>query len=213
MCGLPSRNTWKGFVLLLFVPVICFGCGDVDTPGADKSGSIFTIKEIDPVYFDESTRQVDVVLDNCADDPLTDPFDPEPFSDHFADITFANQPLPNSDVQTASPIDLQEYEVWYVPVTQGSPPLEPFIVRNINDGNGIDPCDPDSDCPGETITQMEFVPVRVKDVLRQYIEQTGIFQLQYNIHYRFFGVNIPYGYGVSAEGSTNFYAADYDNCG
>lgn len=210
MCRLPSGNTWKGFALLLWMPLICLGCGDFDAPGADKSGSIFMIKEIDPVYFDESTRQVDVIQGNCADDP-TDPPDPEPYTDHFADVTFTNQPLLNSEEQTATTIDLQEYQVWYEPVTQGSPGLPSFNVTTVKDGNGIDPCDPGSACEGETVTQIEFVPVRVKAVLGQYLLDTGIFQLHYNVHYRFYGVNI-YGYEVSAENYTDFLAANYDNC-
>ena len=54
--------------------------------------------------------------------------------------------------------------------------------------------------------------MREKEVLAGYILATGIFQLEYNIHYRFFGRN-DFGYEVSAEASTNFYAANYDNWG
>lgn len=207
MRRLPSRNTWKGFALLLFMPLICLGCGDFDAPGSDKSGSIFMITEIDPVYNGESTRQVDLIQDNCSTDPTE--VDPEYFSDHFADVTFTNESL--SDVeQTATTIDLREYYVWYEPVTLGSPPLAPFIVRSIQDGNGIQPCLPGIGCEGETITQIEFVPFRVKLFLAPYLSD-AVPQFQYNIHYRFFGVNV-YGYEVSAESATNFYAADYDNC-
>ena len=208
MCGLLRKNTWKGFVLLLFLPLFGFGCGDL--PG-DESGSIFMIEQIDPTYFDDSTRQVDVFRDPlCSDDPENP--DPEPYTDHFADVTFTNRPLSNSVEQTASTIDLREYDVWYEPVTQGSLPLSSFNVTTVMDGNGIQPCDPGGDCPGETVSQIEFVPVRLKEELAQFILSTGIFQLHYNIYYRFYGVN-DFGYRVSAEGSTDFLVADYDNCG
>jgi hypothetical protein len=205
-----SQCKWKGLALLVFAPLVAFGCGDFEQPGTD-CGSIFAIEQIDPVYFSESTRQVDVFRDlDCADDP-ENPED-EPYTDHLADITFSNRPLTNSEEQTATRIDLQEYQVWYTPITQGSPDLDSFNETTINDGNGIDPCEPGADCEGETVSQLEFVDVRVKEVLRQHILDTGIFQLEYNIHYRFFGVN-DFDCRVSAEGSTFFYAADYDNCG
>ncbi len=211
MCGILRKKTWRGLSLFLFVPLVCFGCGDFDTGGSDKSGSLFLIEEIDPNYFEESTRQVDVVQNpNCSGD-LENP-DPEPFSDHFANITFLNRPLNNSETQTASRIDLQEYEVWYEPITQGSPPLSSFNETTISDGNGIDPCDPGSDCIGETITQIEFVPLSVKDVLAPYVDELGEFQLHYKIYYRFYGVN-DFGFRVSAESSTDFLVNGYDNCG
>ena len=209
MYGLLCRNAFKGMLLFFCVPWVLLGCGDFDADGADKSGSLFNIDQIDPTYFDESTRQVDVVQVNCAaagEDP-----DPEPYTDHFADVTLSNRPLNNSEEQTASRIRLEGYQVRYVAITQGSPRLASFLVDTVGDGYAIDPCPPAGDCQGETISQIEFVPVRLKEVLRQYIEDTGILQLEYNIHYRFFGVN-DYGYPVSAESSTNFYAAGYDNC-
>lgn len=221
MCGLPSRNTRKGFALLIFLPLICLGCGDFEAPGSDKSGSIFSVEDIDPVYFAESTRQVDVRMDNCADDPLTDPYDPEPFSDHFADVTLSNRPLNNSDEQTASTVYVQSYELWYEPLTVGAPPLPPFPRKAIGDYVGIEPCEPASDCQGETLGQIEFVPWDRKNVLNGYLYGpsgscdvlTGQgCQLEYNIYYRFYGEN-DFGYGVRADGVTNFYASDYDNCG
>jgi hypothetical protein len=210
MYGLLSMNRWKGFTPLLLVPLICFACGDLDSPGTEDSGSLFDIEGIDPTYFDDSTRQVDVFRSDCAG-PDEDP-DPEPYTDHLADVTFTNRPLPNSEEQTSSTIHLDSFQVWYEAVTQGSPPLNSFAVTDINDGNGIQPCDPGADCQGETISQIEFVPVRLKDVLAQYITDSGIFQLEYNIRYRFFGHN-DFGYDVSADGATFFYASNYDNCG
>ena len=210
MYGLLCRNGFKGMVLFFCVPWVLLGCGSFDADGSGDSGSLFNIDQIDPTYFDESTRQVDVVQVNCAP-PDEDP-DAEPYTDHLSDVTLSNRPLNNSIVQTASRIRVQSYQVWYTPLTQGSPALASFTISTIGDGYALDPCIPGSDCQGETVSQIEFVPVRLKDVLREYILATGIFQLEYIIHYRFFGVN-DYGYPVSAESSTNFYAANYDNCG
>ena len=214
MCGLLSRNTIIGFALFLSVPLFGFGCGNFDQGlgggGADKSGSLFNVEYIDPTYFEDSTRQVDVFLNpNCSNDP--DEPDPEPYSDHFADVTFTNRPLNNS-LETPPTIYLYEYWIWYTPLTQGSPPLDSFTVMGVGDQGGIEGCDPGSQCAGETLSQIQFVPVREKEVLAGYILSTGIFQLEYNIHYRFFGRNV-FGYEVSAEAITNFYASNYDNCG
>jgi hypothetical protein len=210
----------RAFALFLSVPLFGLGCGDFSADGSDKSGSLFNVEYIDPTYFEESTRQVDVALNpNCSNDAEAP--DPEPFSDHFADVTFTNRALNNS-LETPPTIYLDEYEVWYEPLTLGSPPLPRITVTPIRDHAGIDPCDPGSQCSGETLSQIQFVPVEHKGDLYDslygpggtcdFLTGAGICQLEYNIYYRFFGTN-DYGYEVSADGSTNFYAANYDNCG
>jgi len=224
MCGLLSRNTIIGFALFLSVPLFGLGCGDFErgfgTDGWEKSGSIFNVEYIDPTYFQESVRQVDVWRSGC-EDPGDDP-DPEPYTDHFADVTFTNRPLNNSLEQTASTIYLTEYSVWYEPLTLGSPSLSSNIVTTVKDYSGIEPCEPSSQCSGETLSGIEFVPVRLKKVISDYLfgedgfggscASGGPCQLEYNIYYIFYGQN-DYGYGVSADGATNFLATDYDNCG
>ena len=222
MYGLLCRNTFKGMVLFLCVPWVLLGCGDFDREfgagGSDKSGSLFNIEEIDPTYFDESTRQVDVARSVCSTD---DEPDPEPYTDHFADVTLSNRPQNNSEEQSASTIYVRSYQLRYEGVTQGSPPLPSSNVIQIGESVGLEPCDPGSDCQGETISQIEFVPVREKSVLYEYLygvngtcnQVTGEgCQLQYNIYYTFFGVN-DFGYDVTANGVTSFYASNYDNCG
>ena len=219
MYGLLCRNTFKGMVLFFCVPWVLLGCGDFDAPGSDKSGSLFNIESIDPTYFDESTRQVDVVRSICStgdEEP-----DPEPYTDHLADVTLSNRPLNNSIQQTASTIYVDSYQLRYVPVTQGSPPLPSSNVIQIAEFVGLEPCTPYSSCEGETISQIEFVPVEEKNVLYDYLYGPGGTcelatgqgcQLQYNIYYTFFGEN-DYGYEVSASGGTFFYVSNYDNCG
>ena len=66
MYRLLCRNGFKGMVLFFCVPWALLGCGSFDAPGSDDSGSLFNIDQIDPTYFDESTRQVDVVRVDCA---------------------------------------------------------------------------------------------------------------------------------------------------
>ena len=219
MYGLLCRNTFKGMVLFFSVPWVLFGCGDFDAVGSDKSGSIFNIEGIDPTYFDESTRQVDVVRSICStgdEEP-----DPEPYTDHLADVTLSNRPLNNSLQQTASTIYVESYQLRYEAVTQGSPPLPSSNLIPIGESFGLEPCDPLSDCEGETLSQIEFVPVAEKEVLYDYLfgaggtcdPVTGVgCQLQYNVYYVFFGKN-DFGYEVAASGVTFFYASNYDNCG
>ncbi len=214
MDALLRRNTVITAVLLLCTPWVCLGCGDFDREfgggGSDKSGSLFNVESIEPIYFENPTRQVDVFQNAfCSGDP-EDP-DPEDFTDHFANVIFSNRPLPNSEEQTASTIYLTRYEVSYQPLTQGSPVLTPFTVTTIDDYVGILPCDVGAVCEGEMITGVEFVPVRLKNELAQFILDTGISQLEYNIRYVFFGEN-DYGYDVSADGATYFLASNYDNC-
>jgi len=200
--------------------LLFLGCGDFTSEGSDKSGSLFNVESIVPIYFKEATPQVDVFLDNCADDPA-EPVDPEPYTDHFAEVTLSNRPYTNSEEQTATPIKVLEYRVRYEPLTLGSPELEPFTRRDIAGDDVIDPCLPDSDCPGETLTGIYFVPIREKGVLRDYLfdacdldpeEWEGDCQLAYNIYYTFWGEN-DYGYPVRAERGARFFVTNYDNCG
>jgi hypothetical protein len=220
MFGLLCKNKVKGMVLFFCMPWVVLGCGDFDADGSDKSGSLFNIEEIDPTYFDESTRQVDVVRSICSSGDEGD-VDPEPYTDHFADVTLSNRPLNNSLEQTASTIYVDSYQLRYEGVTQGSPPLPSSNVIQIGETVGLEPCTPGGDCQGETISQIEFVPVEEKNVLYDYLygvngtcdTVTGQgCQLQYNIYYTFFGEN-DYGYDVSASGTTFFYVSNYDNCG
>ena len=219
MYGLLGKNTFKGVVLFFCVPWVLLGCGDFDAVGSDKSGSLFNIEYIDPTYFDESTRQVDVARSICS--AGEEEADPEPYTDHFADVTLSNRPLNNSTVQTASTIYVTSYQLRYEAVTQGSPPLPSSNILQIGDTVGLEPCAPGSDCGGETISQIEFVPVAEKEVLYDYMFGVGGTcnsvtgagcQLQYNVYYTFFGEN-DFGYEVRTGGVTNFYASNYDNCG
>jgi hypothetical protein len=191
-----------------------FGCGDFDREGAggtDKSGSLLNVETITPMYFDEPTNQVDVVLDNCAEDPVNDPLDPEPYTDHYAEIALTNRPLNNSEEQTASWVYLTRYRIYYTPVTQGTDIFLSSNLIEITESVGIEPCDPGASCQAETF-MAEFVPVREKEELyQQLLNNPALNQLQYNVHYIFYGEN-DFGYDVSADGYTNFYATNYDNC-
>ncbi len=214
MYGLLSRNTLMIFAMFFCVAWTLAGCGDLDREGAggtDKSGSLLNVESVTPTYFDEPTNQVDVVQDNCADPG--DPPKAEEYTDHYAEIKMTNRPLPNAEEQTASRIYLTRYEIHYTAVTQGSPPLLSSNVIPINESIGIDPCEPGgTSCPEESFIA-EFVPVREKAELRQFLlDNPTIPQLQYNVHYIFYGEN-DFGKEVSADGFSNFYATDYDHCG
>ena len=214
MDRLLCRNTFTGMVLFLCVPWVLLGCGDFDTlygaGGAADSGSILQVEEVIPTYFEEATNQVDVVQSDCAA-PGDDP-DPEPYTDHYAEIAMTNRPLNNAEEQTASWIYLSRYDIYYTAVTQGSPALSSSNAIPIAESIGLEPCQPGGACTEESFLT-ELVPVREKAVLYQYLQENpGVFQLQYNVHYVIYGVN-DFGERVSADGFTNFYASNYDNCG
>ncbi len=216
MCRLLCRNVLKGkgWVLLLLVPWVVLGCGDFDREfgagGPDKSGSLLNVENVEPNYFDENTNQVDILQDNCAaagEEP-----DPEPYTDHYAVISLTNRPLPNSEEQTASWLYLTRYEIHYTAVTQGTNIFLSSNVIPITESVGIEPCEPGATCQ-ETSFTAEFVPVREKaELYQQLLDNPTLIQLQYNVHYVVYGEN-DFGEKVSADGFTNFYATDYDNCG
>jgi len=212
MYGLLCKNTLKGMVLLFCVPWLLLGCGDFDKQygagGAADSGSLLNVERVIPNYFDEETNQVDVVQDNCAA-PGDDP-EPEDFSDTYAEIKMTNRPLPNA---TGKPprIYLTSYEIHFTPGTQGTAPLLSFSEVPITETVGIEGCEPDSSCP-EVSFMAKFVPLREKQVLYQYlVDNPAVYQLEYNVHYIFYGEN-DFGYPVSADGFSYFYALDYNNC-
>jgi len=197
-----------GYALLFFIPILALACGSLD--GAD-SGSLLRIEKIEPNYFGESTNQVDVIRDLCEGDPPK----PEPYTDHYAVVAFTNRSLPNAQEMTASMVYLAEYSIDFTPATTGTPPLpsnfnpcgEPYQRCPITETVGIQPCEPGrTSCPQTEFT-VELVPVRQKAVLAGSL--TG--QLQYNVHYKFYGSN-DFGERVSSEGSTFIYVSNYDFC-
>jgi hypothetical protein len=115
--------------------------------------------------------------------------------------------------QTCFTIDELSYEIWYQPITQGAPDLPSSGVIPIEGPVSIEPCEPGGACPGETISEIEFVSMATKQLLEDFLAANpSVTQLEYNIFYRFFGEN-GLGEGVSADGATFFYAANYDHCG
>ena len=218
MYGLLCRNAFKGMLLFFCVPWVLLGCGDFDREygagGIDDSGSVLNVEWIAPTYLEESTdgpAQVDIFRDNCEDDPAEPP-DPEPYSDHFAEIAMTNRSLPNSPEQTNTYVYLDRYEMRYSPVTQGTGPLLTFIVNLPRQTVGIDPCAPGGTCQ-ETSFIATYVPVRIKDQMYQFLQANPtMFQLHYNVHYIFRGQN-DFGFDVYADGFSTFYATNYDHCG
>ncbi len=206
------RAHGRGAVALIFsVSLMLLGCGDLDREhagGTDDSGSLLNVEDIDPVYFDQVTDQVDIIRDNCETDP-TKPPKPEDFTDHYADVMVTNRPLPNHEDQTASWVYLESYTLQYTPVSSGAPALAPLNRVPLGQTVGIPPCEPGGgSCTGTTFRVM-FVPVALKaDLASAY---TGN-QFQYNVHYTFYGEN-DFGEDVSAEAFSSFVADDYDNCG
>ncbi len=107
------KATIKGLFLALGVAGLA-SCGSGDEAGgggscggADESGICLQAGLIEPHHLDEQfTTDVDVnFVADCDGDPLTD--DPEPFTEHFADVTFSaslvsGNPVAASFVQVTS---------------------------------------------------------------------------------------------------------------
>ena len=149
--------------------------------------------------------------DECADPG--EPSDPEPYTDHYANIAITNRHLPNAQEETASWVYLKEYEIHYTPVTQGTDIFLSSNVIPITQIVGIAPCELGATSCAALIFTAELVPVREKTKLReQLLNNPTLEQLHYNVHYVFYGEN-DFGERVSADGFTDFYALDYLHCG
>jgi hypothetical protein len=90
-----SKATIKGLFLALGVAGLA-ACGSGDEAGGggscggvDESGICLQVSLIETLHLDESlTTDVDVnFIPDCDGDPTT--VDPEPFTEHFADVTFS----------------------------------------------------------------------------------------------------------------------------
>ena len=176
---------------------------------------------IEPYYFDEIAYQVDLVIDNCETDPSNPP-DPEPWTDHFASVTFTNDNLPNSEVQTASDIYLYMYVFDFTAhnldaqAANIGTPNSPIVVP-LTQTLTIPPCLLGSECDGTTYSAVFMVPVETKlelldlYALQGYLPATGLPQTEYCTHYTFYGEN-AFGMEVTASGSSCWLATNYDYC-
>jgi len=222
------RKQPAGTVHILWILAVALwfaaGCGSLPD---DSSGSIFEVMAVHGYYKDTGTfsNQVDVVPSNCSTDP-TQPSEPEFYSDHYVTVDFLNRQLPNRNVglgtvgspseeYTASVIYLTEYVIRYTPLTAVTAPypLPSPLVVPVTHTVAVPPCSPalpGQTCPATTMTQVYFVPVATKAVLRDYFEDAGE-QLAYNADYVFHGVN-DFGIAVSASGNLDFYVANYNFC-
>lgn len=205
----PSASALSVVLLPFFAALLlAAGCGDIEEQG----GSIFYVNSISGVYKDgAATNQVDVRQDDCEPDPANPP-DPEYFSDHYTEVEFINRPINNSEEQTASVVYIRRYEILYVPLDQLTRryPVPSPVIRQVNDTQGVPPCEPTGACTGTKMTQLYFVPIATKTQLETNWVAAGN-QLAYNVQYRFFGAN-DFGEPVQAVADYNFYAANYDYC-
>ena len=199
----------KTLALLSLLALALGGCGDVlgEVPGGSdsvSSGSIVSVELITGEYDEETGNQVDISRNvGGCDDGST-----EFYSDHYGKVTITNRALPNSLVQTASTVYMREYDIEYIPVSYNAPAVPSRNLIPLTESVGITPCAAASTtCEGVTY-RVEYVSIGQKDVIAAgYIGE----QFTYNIHYIFRGVN-DFGFTVSAEGYSTFYAADYDFC-
>lgn len=95
------RGSCKLGLVIIFGVMMVFGCGGIDEIGQRYTSSMFLEDN------GTATLDIDVVRNNCGDDPL-DP-DPEPFTNVFAFITVRVS-------NDALGLSLQSYSVAYIPV-------------------------------------------------------------------------------------------------
>ncbi len=222
------RNGFVGCSIVLMAALLVLpagGCGTIlGEPASDPggTGSIFRISIIEPFYFDAISYQVDLILDNCETDPAN-PADPEPWTDHFASVTFTNEHLPNAEVATASNIYLYRYELSFSPHNLDGQAanigaMNSPIVVPLNQTLTIVPCDLGVACAGTTYSAVFMMPVESKvELVALYAAAgftnatTGLPQTEYCVEYTFYGEN-AFGVAVTVSESTCFLATNYDYC-
>jgi len=177
--------------------------------GAGDDVSCLNISSIDPVDSNgTTTSNVDAVRGVC------DGNTPEPFTDHYADVTLVNTDFSADTLSTLS-IIITDSSVTYTlndcpPNASGCPALTGFSVS-----------------PGQTITippggsvttQFPFVPLRVKD---EYVAEggevtgsaTGAPFPSYTVNYVFTGHTDSFGADVQLHGAAEFTIGNFNLCG
>ena len=178
-----QRTMWKQWLTgLCVVGAVAFLLGCEAQPndecgGVDDVVACASVTQVSPTnVLAETSFQVDVIGGSCFD--TTGLFTgPEPFSDHFAEVTFRNDQFPNSP--TAFPIVISfyriEYEVTDCPPGFTCPALDPFESA----GQSV------TIQPGAAVTQTFFlVPVTRK---AEFNNEGGTLGVAYRAHYTFRG--------------------------
>ncbi len=212
----PHRVSGIG---ILVVSCLLLGCDPEireDCGGVGGVISCISIDNIAPVdQSGQASSNVDASLSNCTDGST------ELFTDHNANITFANRPFPSSDTPTQVQTDgsliltILNYSVSYTlndcpPRARGCPALTGFTVS-----------------PGQTFTipanstvtqTFPLVPLRIKEEYvaeggHQGSSDFGFPYPSYTATYTFTGRTDFFSDDIRIQGSTEFTIGSFNNCG
>jgi hypothetical protein len=183
-----------------------------DCGGLDDFVSCVSVTNISPMdSTDTATSNVDAVRDACeVDDEDGATVEPEPFTDHNAEITFEN-----SQFTTASDsfdVAVRRFSVSYSLVNcperaTGCPPLTGFEGEQ----TFVIPQD------GQVTRTFPFVPLAVKD---EYVAAggevggsgTGAPFPTYTARYVFSATTEPFSTGIEIVATQDFTIGNFDNC-
>jgi hypothetical protein len=205
----------KWFVVFCIVSAvgILFGCEtnpEDNCGGLDDIVSCVSVTSIAPSHLSgAATTNVDAVQDVCAIDASGDPT-PEPFTDHNADITFANEQFPNAS--NSYSVTIRHFTVSYsltnCPAAAAGCPALTSIEgeRTIVIPKG-----------GQATATFPFVPLAVKE---EYVaaggEVTGSASggpfPTYTATYIFNATTEPFGTEIEIEGRQDFTIGNFDHC-
>ena len=110
----------KGLVGLLFLFIA--SCGDIggsgQCGGAEGTGACLRIESVEPKYNEKKSSNVDTVRDICnffevKKNPADTEAKFELFTDHSAELTVSNKPLPGVRGEDISDITLVDYRLAY----------------------------------------------------------------------------------------------------
>ncbi len=232
------KATIKGLFLALGVAGLA-SCGSGDEAGgggscggADESGICLQVVLIEPHHLDEEfTTDVDVnFVADCDGDPLTD--DPEPFTEHFADVTFSASLVSGNPV-AARFVQVTNMTVTFTQNTTDPPvtcPLPAPFGPNCNAVAGAGPAILQLTTPidvtipvGTSVTQIlpmvnfqrknDYTPAFGDDILTGGPFDPGgnVAYLSFHVRFVFTGED-EFGNDVDATGATEITFGAYSAC-
>ena len=204
------QRIYRGLQGLVLLGLVCLlaSCTDSGGRGCGGEGSTVSCLEVDTITPQDSANNVSSNVDafrneECLDDE-GNPTDPEPFTDHNADITFSNSTFPGAD--ESFDIRLVRFAVSYrlndcPTVASECPALTGFSAGQ----SLLIPA-------GSTVTgTFPFVPLRVK---RQYRTAGGSESPppSYTAVYTFTAQTTPFNETITVEASAEFSIGNFDLC-
>lgn len=202
-----ARTWFMGLSLIgiLLLAVSCGGPGGEECGGLEDIASCVLITNITPQGSDgEVSNDVDVTFNpDCDGDVTTN--DPEPFTQHVADITFSNSRFPTASEETTLSVTIRRMTITYTlnncPAGAVCPPLSPFS-QNVTLSIPAE---------GTATATFPFVPLDVKE---EYVSQGGSLLAfpSYNANYVFTGQTDFFNDTITVRGSEQFFIGSFNLC-